>query len=86
MPWSYESLGYGRGDNLSEARIYFGVALCSSEVAQLDVSKLLLLEESSFLPSVPIAERLNFEPSGKCRKCFNCRKHCFNLNFIDICV
>ena len=60
------------------------MALCSSEVAQLDVSKLSVLEESSFLPSVPITKRLNFEPSGKCRKCFNCRKHCFNLNFIDV--
>lgn len=64
----------------------FGVALWSSEVAQLDVSKLLVLEEGSFLPSVPIAKRLNFECSGKCSKYFNCRKHCFNLNFIDICV
>lgn len=62
------------------------MAQCSSEVAQLDVSKLLVLENSSFLPSVSIAKGLNFEPSGKRGKCFNCRKQCFDLNFIDICV
>lgn len=38
---------------------------------------------TEFLPSVPVAKR---KLGGKCRKSFSCRKHCFNLNFIGMCL
>lgn len=40
---------------------------------------------TEFLPSVPTAKKKR-QFWGKCRKSISCRKHCFNLNFIDMCL
>lgn len=76
--------GRGGGHSLPEACMHL-VWLCVDYKLHSWVF-LHFTYRKEFLPSVPIAKRLNSEPSGKHRKSISCRKHCFHLNFIDTCL